>query len=342
MTLDPLKRWAGRLPLERWLAPRGGPVVVVLMYHDLRAPDDFPNWLRVPVDAFAAQLEACRALGGFVAPEDLLEPARLARGRLSFLVTFDDGYRNNADLAAPILEERRIPALVFVSTGPVATGAPFWTDVVVTPIQALGLTQLDLREAGFGTFTFAAGDPARRWDDIQRLLVAIKSVGDEDQPRVAALLAWLRETFAEALAGHLPRFRPLVPAEIARLQAGGCCRFGSHGHDHRLLTRLDDQALSAALARSRDLLQEWTGERPLHVAYPNGDRDERVMAAAAAAGYRRGYAVRPGLVAGRVRALDLPRVAVGGFDTPAMLRFKIFRELLRLGRCVPTQLDLVI
>jgi hypothetical protein len=243
-------------------------------------------------------------------------------------VTFDDGYRNNAELAAPLLERRRTPALFFVSTGPVISQQPFWTDVVVTPIQALHLQCLDLRALGFGRYDFRQGSEPDRWDDIQRLLVAIKAVGNEDHPQVAGLLAWLRGEFREVLGEHLPRFRPLAADQIRRMAAGGFCHFGSHGHEHRILPRLDDEALACSLMRSRAILADMTGRPAEHLAYPNGDCDTRVLAAASAAGYRRGYTARPGLVAGRVRALDLPRVSVGAFDTPDRLRFQICRQLL--------------
>lgn len=327
-----LKRLVGTLPLHRWLRPAGEPVVVVLMYHDLCADGDLDNWLRVPVSRFESQLESLSGFGRFIAPEDLHDQARLPHDRLSFLVTFDDGYRNNLDLAAPILDRRCIPAVFFVSTGPLLSREAFWTDVVATPVQALALPHLDLSQLGFGAFRFRAGDAAARWDDVQRLLVAIKGVGNEDDPRVARLLGWFKEQYAEVLAEHLPRFAPLTPGELARLAANDRFRVGSHGHEHRILTRLAADDLADSLHRSRRVLAEITGRSIVDVAYPNGDHDERVLAAAAAAGYERGYGVRPAPIAGHVDALALPRLAVGAFDAPAILRFKIHRLLLAWRR----------
>lgn len=332
MALERLKDWCGRASFLRRLYPTGAPVVVVLMYHDLRRDDDFPNWLRVAESDFAAQLDACAELGDFIAPQDLFAPERLSRDRFSFLVTFDDGYRNNAELAAPLLAERRIPALFFVSTGPLTSQQPFWTDVVVTPIQALRLRSLDLSDRGFGRFAFRAGGEAARWDDIQRLLTAIKAVGNEDHPQVAGLLGWLQEEYGAVLAEHLPRLRPLTADEVRWMAAERWCHFGSHGHDHRILTRLTDAELAHSLAYSRAILSDLTGQPCEHLAYPNGDHDARILAAAATAGYRGGYTIRSGLVAGRVPALTLPRLAVGGFDTPARLRFNLARTLLALRR----------
>jgi peptidoglycan/xylan/chitin deacetylase (PgdA/CDA1 family) len=330
--LERFKRWAGRLPLQDWLPVRGEPVVVVLMYHDLRADDDFANWMRVSTTDFEKQLDACREMGAFLDPEALLETRPVPGDGLSFLVTFDDGYRNNAELAVPILKKREIRALFFISTGPMISRRLFWTDIIVTPVQALRLKELDLRDQGFGLFEFRQGCESKRWDDIQRLLTAIKRAGNEDHHRVARLLSWMQDRFEEVLKSHGSRLRPLSRQEIQGMADGGCCSFGSHGHDHRILTRLNDDELACSLVHSREILSDATGQTVLQLAYPNGDHDARVMAAAERAGYRRAYGIRSGFLAGKMAALSLPRIAVGAFDTAEIIRFKVYRRLIEERR----------
>jgi peptidoglycan/xylan/chitin deacetylase (PgdA/CDA1 family) len=42
------------------------------------------------------------------------------------VLTFDDGYRDNYDLLLPELARRRIPALVYLTTGFIDRTAPMW------------------------------------------------------------------------------------------------------------------------------------------------------------------------------------------------------------------------
>jgi peptidoglycan/xylan/chitin deacetylase (PgdA/CDA1 family) len=67
---------------------------------------------------------------------------------------------------------------------------------------------------------------------------------------------------------------------------------GSHSVSHAHLTRLSDTELRRELEESKGEL-EIELARPCHdLAYPYGEHDERVRAAARAAGYDRAYALR--------------------------------------------------
>ena len=45
-------------------------------------------------------------------------------------ITFDDGYRDNLTVAAPILERYRLPATLFLATGLVERGENQWSDTL--------------------------------------------------------------------------------------------------------------------------------------------------------------------------------------------------------------------
>ncbi len=298
------------------------------MYHDLRTTDDFANWLRVPTPTFHAHLADLKAIGRFVTPGEAAYPEALPGGRPHFLLTFDDGYANNLQLALPILEQHRVPALFFISTGPMQSQQPFWFDVIVTAIQAAELTVLDLREYGLGLYRFRAMQDPRRWADIDRLLVDIKNLGDEDHAAIQAVLAFLSSRFAKELESHLKRFRPLAPEEVRQLARSPWGHIGSHGHDHRILTRAGDEELRGSLVTSRRLLEELSDGPVVDLAYPNGDHDERVIAAARQAGYLRGYTTVAGFATSDTASMMLPRIGVDGVGPPWLLRYRLSRGFL--------------
>ncbi|MGZ4380634.1 MAG: polysaccharide deacetylase family protein [Gaiellaceae bacterium] len=109
------------------------------------------------------------------------------------------------------------------------------------------------------------------------------------------------------------RDRDLLPMGWSELRdlAGRGWEIGSHTVTHRLLSRLDDSELNEELAASRRETAERIGACT-SISYPWGEIDDRVVAAARAAGYVAGSGL-----AGRFRSNDpmtVPRVAVAGSD----------------------------
>ena len=101
---------------------------------------------------------------------------------------------------------------------------------------------------------------------------------------------------------------------------------GSHTCSHPHLTRLDDAALAQELEASRAAVAEGVGRPCVSIAYPYGDLDERVVAAAGRAGYSLGAALPKGRFA-RGERLDWPRVGVYNADDLRRFRIKSSRPL---------------
>lgn len=321
------KRLGASPALTRLGVARARGSILIVTYHDVGADGQPSSWLRVPQAEFDRQLARLGRIGEFVGP-DALGTAGARDGRLRLLVTFDDGYVNNFRLALPVLRKHGVPALFFISTWHAQTQEPFWFDRVVSPIQAEGLAALDLREVGLRDYRFRTPDGPGRWDDIQRLLVDIKALGNPGEEAVDRVLARCAAAGGAAAARALADSRPLAPDELRAMRDSGLCRFGSHAHRHEILTLLDDAALADGLATSRGFLEQTLALPVNDIAYPNGDVDARVVAAARAAGYRRGYTVREAPSRPGDDPLLLPRLLVGGYDTPAVLSWSLNRALL--------------
>ena len=302
--------------------------VVVMTYHDVRNDEDFPSWLRVSQSDFTTQLAELERLGHFIRPEDLFCPEALSRHRLNVLLTFDDGYVNNYRLALPVLERFAAPAMFFVSTWHLESGQSFWFDRIVTPIQSLDLAKLDLSRFGLRFYRFIARDEARRWDEIQALLQDIKAMGNEDASEVSRLLRYFDQEYGADVSAHLERYRPLQREELRRMVASGLCTFGSHAHRHAILTNLSGKDLTSDLLESKSILEKILDRPVSHLAYPNGDWDERVSACASQIGFTYAFALGGRLVRQDCNRLSIPRLLVGGYDSLHVLRFLVNRTLL--------------
>jgi peptidoglycan/xylan/chitin deacetylase (PgdA/CDA1 family) len=210
--------------------------------------------------------------------------------------------------------------------------------------------QLDLlQRAGYrgATFAEAVREPAGRtvaitFDDayLSVLLLAkplLDSVGYPatvyaptaylDTPERP--LAW--DGIEQWLGGeHERELLPMSWDQLGELSDAGW-EIGSHTLTHPHLTQVDDAALRDELTESKAELERRLG-RCETLAYPYGDHDDRVVAAAGAAGY-----AAAGTLPGRLprpRPLAWPRVGIYHGDDERRFRLKISRAV-RLLRGLP-------
>lgn len=129
---------------------------------------------------------------------------------------------------------------------------------------------------------------------------------------------------------HEPELAPVTWDHVGRLREAGW-EIGSHTRSHPRLTQLDDRALAAELRGSREECERRTGVRCETLAYPYGDVDDRVVAAAAAAGYVAAAALPKRF---RERPLEWPRVGVYHRDDERRFRSKV-SPAVRRARASP-------
>ncbi len=116
--------------------------------------------------------------------------------------------------------------------------------------------------------------------------------------------------------------------ELASL-AGDGWEIGSHTCSHPRLTALGDEELRREIGASRAECERRLGAPPATIAYPYGDVDDRVVAAAVAAGYAAAAAL-PGRLH-EARRHEWPRVGVYRKDNAFRFRLKVAGLRRRAG-----------
>ena len=138
-----LARAFGRLGLlgllEQTIARRR-PGLVVLTYHRIAEPGI--NLFYDPVisatpESFRAQVEWLHNRVRLITLDELIDQVESGSpwGEPVMLLTFDDGYRDNFDLAVPILRERQVPATFFIPSAFLESPRLPWWDHVAYVIK---------------------------------------------------------------------------------------------------------------------------------------------------------------------------------------------------------------
>lgn len=123
---------------------------------------------------------------------------------------------------------------------------------------------------------------------------------------------------------HERELMPLSWPELQQLVAAGW-EVGSHTSTHPRLTRLGAADLQAELEGSRSACEEGLGGPCRALAYPYGDHDERVVTAAARAGYTAACTLPAGWH--RPQPLSWPRLGIYNGDGEMRFRLKVSRSL---------------
>jgi peptidoglycan/xylan/chitin deacetylase (PgdA/CDA1 family) len=118
---------------EENVADASAPGVVSASPHEFARQMDYVRKWFTPVDL--------DRLVEFVVDGRRLPPRPL-------LITFDDGYRDNHEIALPILEERGLPAVLFVATGLVGTSRSAWWDRAWHAVRTTRLRRATLPDIG--------------------------------------------------------------------------------------------------------------------------------------------------------------------------------------------------
>jgi peptidoglycan/xylan/chitin deacetylase (PgdA/CDA1 family) len=266
----------------KWHERRMQAGLTVLMYHRVLHDADcrdypFPS-TAMPESMFAQQVDWLAEHTKVLPVGSALDELGNSSAQPLVAITFDDGYWDNSALAAPILESRGLRATFFITTEFVRTGAPMWFDRAAAIIPA---TTDVVLECAAQEFEFA---PPRLSDfngnRIRSWVEALKTV---DSARRAAFLGVVAGQFDDWSLRKL--FTPMRPLDVRTLAEKGH-EIGSHSVTHDILPLTDERKLDEELRASRSELQTWCESPITGFCYPNGSFDDRVVAAAAGAGYR--------------------------------------------------------
>ena len=318
---------------------------IVLSYHRViekwdRTLDYSQPGMTVTIATFDRQLSFLKEQFDIVPLGSLLTEGNIDRpaSRARCVITFDDGWRDNYDLAFPVLRKHDIPATIFLTTDFIGTDRAFWHTELIYLLLRTELSQLTRDGIMSRPHPSPVHHHLKRWDrtgrvscahDVDPVIETVKAMCDEDA------IEELIHSFTQA--GGL--LRPLFAErkffldwdQVREMVASGI-EIGSHGCSHRMLTRLSTDEAEAELVRSKAEIESRLGRIVQHFAFPNEAANGPLLTLAARAGYRTACLSGGGPKEGQfgiraLRRLGMHEEACGGgpsFDE-ALLRFWLFR-----------------
>ena len=298
-------RWWGLL--DRWHG------LVVLNYHrigDLAQTSLDPGVFSATTEQFEAQLRCLKSDCDVIRVADIADVLRRESKRRSVLITFDDGYRDNYELAFPILQQVGLPAVIFLTTGFLDERSVAWWDEIAWIVKRTAKPQLLFPLCWAVPIQTVPALVSDRGAVLHNLLRAAKSLTPQE------LRAFL-ETLAEvAGTGRAPRngeTAPWMTWDMVREMHRAGIDFGGHTVTHPVLAKCSVDHQREEIQQSKARIETELGSPITTFSYPIGqswamtDDSRRLVREA---GYQWGFNFYAGYSTGASDPMDLRRVAI--------------------------------
>lgn len=303
--------------LNTWLRARSRHAFRIVTYHGVDAqhhPVVNFDRLQISPELFARQVESLARTYRVVSLADAIQGFLSGQGwpERGLAITFDDGYRNNLEVAAPILQRLGLPATFFVTAGFVDGRARAWWYDLRESVAATRSTELLL-----------PGEPARDLRTLAARRAACRALEwawsvlpEEDRATRMAGLQEVTQTTNQPL-----RYPFMSRDEVSRL-AGLGFQVEPHGDTHCSMLAEGTTRVQEEVEKSAAFIGEVTGRPARCLAWPYGHQPATHALAESAlqrAGLTAAVSVATGFNDGQADRVALRRWDMhGGYSVAAM------------------------
>jgi peptidoglycan/xylan/chitin deacetylase (PgdA/CDA1 family) len=319
------------------LARRGNYLTVLCYHRILDMPPDFPfdgDLVSATPSQFEDQLR-------FVARNWQVIDFRMLREHLAregrfpdraLIITFDDGYIDNREVAFPLLKKHGLTAVMFATAGFMGVRKLFWWDRL-----ALVAKTARARRA-------AIEDPVRLEIDLdafpdrqaaaRHLIHTAKTLPEND-----------KELFILRLAERLgveideSRFSTTMGWNDLREMSAAGIEIGAHSVSHPIFSNIDDAQLAREVSGSKTLIEKELGREVISFGAPGRGRiaaeekarfEKTLRGLVTASGYSFSTMYQWGLVYEKeFDPFAIRRIGIERYDSPPVFRAKLsYPELM--------------
>jgi len=237
------------------------PLAILYYHHILKEPNIFyPS--EVCQEEFEKQIAYLKNNFDILPLQEAL--AKLKSGSLkrsSLVITFDDGYKDNYDYAAPILEKLNVHATFFIATEGIESEI-LWNNVIE---QSVIKTKKDKISKEIIGEEINISNNDLKISAIKTLTTILKRMSNKERKqKIAQLSSQLNISTFDRVT--------MNAEEIISLDRRGF-EIGAHTHSHTILSAEKINDCRDEIKTSNTILENIIGKKIKYFAFPNGSFD---------------------------------------------------------------------
>jgi peptidoglycan/xylan/chitin deacetylase (PgdA/CDA1 family) len=194
----------------------------------------------------------------------------------TFILTFDDGKHSFYETVFPVCENLQIPAIIYITTGPIINNEPFW------------------------------------WEKVQE--IKKQEGGEIDDTELIMMTTEKRNNIINKKYNYNSKTgNSLNKKQIRELSKNKNIIIGSHTVTHTNLAKETEKNIILELKESKEYLENITNTKIIHFSYPNGDYRPNIIPLLSELGYETAVKVDDRWVLKQDNLFEIPRVGAGSY-----------------------------
>ena len=259
-------------------------------------------------DNFVKQL---RFFHKHMKPAESFDLDSLSLDRPHYMLTFDDGYKDNCQIALPVLKRHAAPAVFFVATQPVGTDELLWYDKVRYFYE-----------------NTKKGKGLRPVFHKKKLKARLEEIKRMEAPE--------RQECLREMEKQSPEHGPAMMGweDIRKAHAQGVL-IGSHTHTHPILAHLDKDEQRKEIQVASDMIKNNAHVTPFMFSYPEGNErafGQDTIRLLENAGFRYAFTTSDGVNLDVSSPFHLKRIGIKASDPIPVAALRIIRASLIKGK----------
>lgn len=277
----------------------------IICYHGFNILDEaeFIPGTFIKKETFIKRLDLLEKMGcEFIELEDIIKSHKLPKTPV--ILTFDDGFVSTLTEGLPILEERKLPATLYVTT---------YYHLKQNPIFRLHFNYLvwksvkkEFKSNQVSLNLPLSGDIDLRINSVKWSLIKDFEQNRSEEER-AKLLKELEVILGVSLT-EVQRERSFTIASASQLKEAQERNLDLQLHTHRHVLPLEESSCIKEIIENREILKNLTSNELIHFCYPSGIYDPRQFPWLKKAEVVTATTLLPGIVKKDSNLLELPRI----------------------------------
>lgn len=236
--------------------------------------------------------------------------------------TLDDGYADNYQHAFPIFRRHDVPFTIYLCSGILDRSIELWWQALEDIVGRESSVTVSLSGE---TRRFETRSTAGKYSAYEAIYWALRGMPLQEQ---LDTFQAIKSRYGHVASPEDPAMAPLSWAMIDEMLSSGLLTVGAHTANHFALSKLPPDDIAEEIRSNQNYVEEHTGVRPSHFAYPYGDAESaagREFAVADDLGFATAVTTRKGVLfpehSEHLNAL--PRISLNG-DYQQLRNIRLF------------------